>query len=312
LTASATTPYAQAKAIESYLRTLSYNDAIPAPPAGRDPLEYFLFDLRQGYCDYYATAMATMLRVVGVPARAVSGYAEGTFDPEKGLYLVTERDAHTWVEVFFPEYGWIEFEPTAGESSLERPSGAASLDVGGQLPTPTVAADRSVPTPAPTEPQPPPPFTGEELLENPQPTATSPQVSWLLTLLALAIAVPVGLLWIWRVRSSGPTAFTAELPLVVYERLERWSQRLGLPMRPTATPNEHARALAGVWPAAEPLLQEVTAAYVRFRFGGGQGAAADDQTGALLWQRWQTLEALFWRAWWQRWRRRLRHWGVRR
>lgn len=307
LTASATTPYAQAKAIEGYLRTLPYNDAIPAPPAGRDPLEYFLFDLRQGYCDYYATAMATMLRVVGVPARAVSGYAEGTFDPEKGLYLVTERDAHTWVEVFFPEYGWIEFEPTAGESSLERPSGVAQPDVGVQLPTPTVAADRSVPTPAPTEPQLPPPFTGEELLDGAQPTATGPQASWLLTLLALAIAVPLGLLWIWRVRSSGPTVFTAELPLVVYERLERWSQRLGLPMQPTATPNEHARALAGLWPTAEPLVQEVTAAYVRFRFGGGQGET--DQTGTLLWQRWQTLEALFWKAWWQRWRRRLRHWG---
>ena len=121
MTASATTPYAKAKAIESYLRTIPYNDAIPAPPASVDPLEYFLFDLHQGYCDYYATAMAMMLRSVGVPARAVSGYAEGIYDPEAGVYFITERDAHTWVEVFFPEYGWIEFEPTAGESQLDRP-----------------------------------------------------------------------------------------------------------------------------------------------------------------------------------------------
>ena len=102
LTAGAATPYAKAKAIEAYLRTIPYNDAIPAPPASVDPLEYFLFDLKQGYCDYYATAMAMMLRSVGVPARAVSGYAEGIYDPEAGLYFVTERDAHTWVEVFFP------------------------------------------------------------------------------------------------------------------------------------------------------------------------------------------------------------------
>ncbi len=121
LTAGAATPYDKAKAIEAYLRTIPYNDAIPAPPAGVDPLEYFLFDIKEGYCDYYATAMAMMLRVVGIPARTASGYAEGMFDEESGAYYVTERDAHTWVEVFFPEYGWIEFEPTAGESPLDRP-----------------------------------------------------------------------------------------------------------------------------------------------------------------------------------------------
>ena len=62
LTAGLTTPYAKAKAIESYLRTIPYNDAIPAPPPGADPIEYFLYDIQQGYCDYYATAMAMMLR----------------------------------------------------------------------------------------------------------------------------------------------------------------------------------------------------------------------------------------------------------
>ena len=121
LTAGAATPYAKAKAVETYLRTIPYNDAIPAPPAGVDPLEYFLFDLQQGYCDYYATAMAMMLRSVGVPARAVSGYAEGIYDQEAGVYFITERDAHTWVEVFFPEYGWIEFEPTG----WRKPAGAS-------------------------------------------------------------------------------------------------------------------------------------------------------------------------------------------
>ena len=126
-----------------------------------------MFDLKQGYCDYYATAMAMMLRSVGVPARAVSGYAEGIYDPEAGLYFVTERDAHTWVEVFFPEYGWIEFEPTAGESPLDRPPHSApetSLTSQEQEPEqpespfaqPTSGANNSAP----------PPFTGEELLED--------------------------------------------------------------------------------------------------------------------------------------------------
>ena len=82
LTADAVTPYAKAKAIESYLRTIPYNDAIPAPPAAVDPLEYFLFDIQEGYCDYYATAMAMMLRAVGVPARVSTGYAVGAVEKE--------------------------------------------------------------------------------------------------------------------------------------------------------------------------------------------------------------------------------------
>jgi transglutaminase-like putative cysteine protease len=135
LTAAALTPYDKAKAVESYLRTIPYNDEIAAPPAGADPIEYFLFDLREGYCDYYATAMAMMLRSVGVPARAVSGYAEGTFDEESGAWFITQRDAHTWVEVFFPDYGWIEFEPTAAESPLERPAGEEPLPTN-QMPSP--------------------------------------------------------------------------------------------------------------------------------------------------------------------------------
>ncbi len=90
-----------------HLRTLEYNDAIEAPPADRDPVEYFLYDIRQGYCDYYATAMAVMLRSLGIPARVVSGYAEGEYNDEAGFYLITERDAHTWVEVFFPAL-WLD------------------------------------------------------------------------------------------------------------------------------------------------------------------------------------------------------------
>ena len=140
LTANAATPYEKAKAIESYLRTLPYDDAIAAPPAGVDPLEYFLFDIKRGYCDYYATAMAMMLRTVGVPARTASGYAEGLFDEESQSYYITQRDAHTWVEVFFPEYGWIEFEPTAGESPLDRPQNGRRRD-GGYQPAGTAARE---------------------------------------------------------------------------------------------------------------------------------------------------------------------------
>lgn len=309
LTTGLVTPYDKAKAIEAYLRTIPYNDAIPAPPAGRDPIEYFLFDIREGYCDYYATAMAMMLRVVGIPARTASGYAEGAFDEESGAYYVTERDAHTWVEVFFPEYGWIEFEPTAAESPLERASGEDSTTLSPNQPQPEPTSDAAAPAPTPPgQDALPPQFTGEELLDTPEEAAGAPVMAWWLVLLALLIVAPVGAFLIWRARSSGPTVFTAELPLQVYERLERWSQRLGFPMRISHTPHEHARAVRGALPEAAPYVDEVTDSYVRYRFSGAAPAGEPaGQTGEPpLWQTWRQLESVFWKTWRRTWGGRLR------
>lgn len=121
IAAGAVTPYDQAKAIEQYLRdNITYNESIPTPPRNQDPVDWVLFDYRQGYCNYYASAMIVMLRSLGIPARMAAGFAQGKFDPTRNAYVVTERDAHTWVEVYFPGYGWIEFEPTSAQAPLTR------------------------------------------------------------------------------------------------------------------------------------------------------------------------------------------------
>ena len=112
LTASASTPYDRALAIESYLRTFPYSLEVTAPPLGHDVADYFLFDLKKGYCDYYATAMVVLARAAGLPARLVIGYASGTYDFEHAQYVVTENYAHSWVEIYFANIGWVEFEPT--------------------------------------------------------------------------------------------------------------------------------------------------------------------------------------------------------
>jgi transglutaminase-like putative cysteine protease len=124
LTAGATTPYERAIAIEGYLRTLKYTLDLPAPPAGQDVADHFLFDLRRGYCDYFATSMVVLARAAGLPARLVVGYASGTYDNESARMVVTEADAHSWPEVYFAGYGWIAFEPTAGRPAWARPEEA--------------------------------------------------------------------------------------------------------------------------------------------------------------------------------------------
>jgi transglutaminase-like putative cysteine protease len=114
-------PYDKAKAIESYLRAnYPYDLNIPTPPEDRDVADYFLFDLKKGYCDYYATAMVVLARSSGLPARFVSGYAPGSYDTSNAEYIVREMHAHSWAEIYFPEIGWVEFEPTASEPEIQR------------------------------------------------------------------------------------------------------------------------------------------------------------------------------------------------
>ena len=115
LTASKSNPYDRAIAIQNYLRQFPYTLEVPAPPSGRDVADYFLFDLKQGYCDYYASTMVVLARAAGLPARLVIGYANGTYDRERAQYIVTENYAHSWVEIYFAGIGWVEFEPTASE-----------------------------------------------------------------------------------------------------------------------------------------------------------------------------------------------------
>ncbi len=131
ITRDAATPYDRARAITDYLRReIEYTPSIPPPAAWRDPLEYFLFDLKRGFCNYYASAEVLMLRSVGVPARMVAGFAQGQADMSRTTFTVLQRDAHAWPEVYFPAIGWVEFEPTAGQEALVRPSG---LDAEGGL-----------------------------------------------------------------------------------------------------------------------------------------------------------------------------------
>ncbi len=112
----------KAQAIERYLRNnIKYNERINPPPPNRDKVDYILFELKEAYCDYYATSMITMLRSVGIPARMAAGFARGSFEAEREVFHVINADAHSWVEVYFPGYGWVEFEPTAAQPNIIRP-----------------------------------------------------------------------------------------------------------------------------------------------------------------------------------------------
>lgn len=148
---SAVTAYDQTKAIESWLRNeIAYNEQILGPPVGADSLEWFLFEQREGYCTYYATAMVAMLRTLGIPSRMAAGFAQGEYDPSLDAYIIRERDAHTWVEVYFPGYGWINFEPTAAQEPIDREGDFETQDTPPETLQQPTLQPTNTPTPSPT------------------------------------------------------------------------------------------------------------------------------------------------------------------
>lgn len=221
LTATAGTPYDRAVAIQTYLRSIPYTLDVPQPPSGRDVVDYFLFDLRRGYCDYYASAMVVLARAAGLPARLVVGYFTGTPERTEGTirYLVTEADAHAWIEAYFPGYGWVEFDPTAGRPAIEH------------------AADEE-----PPEPSAPP----ELELSAAAPAPWGGMTGWLGGAAAafLLVAVVGWLSWSlgdnWRLARLPPERAAAEL----YRRLRSHAAHLHVRYTPGDTPYEFAASMA--------------------------------------------------------------------
>jgi protein-glutamine gamma-glutamyltransferase len=112
ITARAQTPFDKTITLETYLRShYAYNLNLTGRP-GDDPLAHFLFETRSGHCEYFASAMAIMLRTLGIPTREVNGFLPGEYNDLGEDYIVRASDAHSWVEVYFPGTGWMTFDPT--------------------------------------------------------------------------------------------------------------------------------------------------------------------------------------------------------
>jgi protein-glutamine gamma-glutamyltransferase len=128
ITKSAQNNYDKAGALENYLRTrFGYTLQLPQTNV-KDPIANFLFERKQGHCEYFASAMAVMLRTLGIPSRVVNGFRSDEFNDITGSYVVRAKDAHAWVEAYFPGYGWQTFDPTpAGNGGT--PQGWARIEL---------------------------------------------------------------------------------------------------------------------------------------------------------------------------------------
>jgi protein-glutamine gamma-glutamyltransferase len=119
ITGSAHNEYDKAAVIENYLKThYAYTLELPRTLV-KDPIANFLFERRRGHCEYFASSMAVMLRTLGIPSRVVNGFRSDEFNDLTGNYVIRAKDAHSWVEAYFPGYGWQTFDPTpAGNGGI--------------------------------------------------------------------------------------------------------------------------------------------------------------------------------------------------
>ena len=120
--------------MNQYLKeTYPYDLSIPPQMEEMDAVEYFLFEQKRGYCEQFSSSLAVMARSLGIPARVATGYAPGEYNPFTGYYDVRASDAHAWVEIYFPGYGWSTFDPTPSFDSTPWQYRAADNMQGGKV-----------------------------------------------------------------------------------------------------------------------------------------------------------------------------------
>ena len=281
MTRRARTPYDKVQAIDDYLSNLTYSTEIDKPPEGADGVEYFLFTQKSGFCLYFASAMAVMLRSVDVPARLAVGYLPGDPGEKPGEYILRDKQYHAWVQVYFPGHGWVDVEATPGGGS------APGSQVAVETPWVSPTAIEQSPAWNPAQLPPygmmpyPPGIPGDTALPAAGKVnslalpfaATLGRVLLIiiggLVLLAMAL-VPFLVLrrsfyrWLWRIDRGN-------LAEMAYSRMAVLAGMADLGPKPYQTPLEFAAALGAAFPQEAADADRIARVYADSRFGGRQG-----------------------------------------
>jgi transglutaminase-like putative cysteine protease len=280
LAAGKSNAYDVAATIEAFVRQrIAYNEAAPTP-SGIDAVDTVLFVRPEGYCTFYASAMAVLLRAVGIPARIAVGYYPGESNGEMGGIVYRDRNAHAWVEVFFPGYGWIPFEPTASRPPLLRGSVAEQADwlpmdpiLGANLPTDErfglrlSELDRSEGAGA----------VGTAAATN-QSRASASRIVVGVSLAVLGMLVLAVTLWwfwgSWRLSPAGR----------LYLRLCRLGRVAGVPLRESMTPLEYAWEIGRRFPGTRRAAEMIAFLYTREQYGQRSASKQEVRIAARGWR----------------------------
>ena len=285
------TPFGQTLAIQQHLLE-NYRYSLEADTATLShPLEEFLFTRKTGYCEHYATAMVVMLRTVGIPARLVTGFLATEWNEYGGYFTVRQRDAHAWVEVYFPHSGWITMDPTPSVSAAAVTSRWESIrrfeesvrlqwdrlfirysakdqlavvhgvrEGGGALrekmsrwvSSVTVSISHAINRLA-------------QMARTFRPGMLGLVTGVIVVGLALVLLMLRDRIGLWA-STHLPTSHPQLAIVQLYTRMLRTVERHGVSKPSTATPNEFVRLVEQGWKAAGPMVADVTALYHQGRF----------------------------------------------
>ncbi|HEV2237571.1 MAG TPA: transglutaminaseTgpA domain-containing protein [Ktedonobacterales bacterium] len=269
-TAGTKNPYDAMVELENHLHAFRYNLHNGNIPAGEDAVVWFLHN-QSGFCTFFASTMALMARSLGMPARVATGMINGEYDSAHRDYVVRGTSLHVWTQVYFPGYGWINFEPTSTFASFARAQpttttseATATAQAGGGT------GARATATPKFFDPT-------ENVGGTTHPNTSSPLVTVGITLaflVLLLLLVASGFLLWWRAAYRGQTPAGGALARVA--RLGAW---LGAPPRREQTPYEYAETLGARVPEEQPTFHQLSDLYVRERWG--QQAAPGGETTSL-------------------------------
>lgn len=291
ITAHASTMYDKAIALEGFLRNnYSYDVNIQLPP-GQEGVSWFLFRSgHKGYCNYFASAMTIMARTLGIPARVVVGYTNGTYDSKNHQRVIIGTDAHAWTQVYFAGYGWINFEPSASFATFTRPlpnqfvSSANTPIAGGVNPATLTNLNRSR-------------FQHPDSSDGSSATGTSSAASSALVrqqigiglgsfvLLALFGCILFGIWWSRLFRRY-------DLATQLFGRICMLANWAGVELRTSQTPYEYVENLATAAPQYATSLERIGDIYVRDRWADPQDKDHPTRTGETreLHQLWKQLQ----------------------
>ncbi len=263
ITLVAETPYDKALMVERNLQRLAYNLEMDPPPFDADGVDHFLFTEREGYSEYFASAMAVLLRSVGVPARVAVGYTMGTETEVPDIYAVTDSNSHGWTEVYFPGYSWVPFEPTPGQSlpSVNMPEEGESIRRDGEFFSEFDVDCLDDITGDCLEYM--EPFLGSES----GPAARAGQggaATWVWTLVVLGILSVLATGGVWAFRRY---MFTSYEPEGVYGRMQALAAVGGLGGATPKTPYQFGERLKGLLPLHRERLDLIVDTYVQARYG---------------------------------------------
>lgn len=255
-----TNAYDAANAIQAYLRdpnNFTYSTNISDLACASLTTVDCFATFKTGFCEQYATTMTMLMRMEGYPARYVEGYLSGPFARAANTVEVTGQQRHAWVEVYFPGFGWIPFDPTGGSvgQPTELPAGSATTGAPSPSPSPSSSGGNGVQDVTPRH-------GGAGGSTSPGSTDNGGSSLTLLTAV-IVLVVLLALLVVWRRRPR-----RLESPDSVYRGIVRAASRLGYKPLPTQTVYEYTGMLADLVPRARDPLGEVATAQVEVVYGG--------------------------------------------